>query len=114
GAARLTELQSAVRIAIDEYSLDGDFLRLVLRHDGANTAEYFAQARRKFPVRRANDAARDVRQARSGSIQYAESGALRARIDTQDSHRRVLKRQASGLPRRGSRCSSLKFAWPCM
>ena len=86
--ARLAQFQGAVRISIDEHPLDGDFLRPVLRHHGAYTAKYFAQAHREFSLLGANDAARHVGESRPGRVHYAEPGALRARIDTEHPHRR--------------------------
>jgi hypothetical protein len=41
-AARLTELQRAIGIAIHENPLDRDFLRLIIRDDGLHAPEYLA------------------------------------------------------------------------
>jgi hypothetical protein len=111
---RLPELQSAIRVSIDEYALDGDFLRLVLRHDRPYAAKYFAQSRGKFAMRRTNDPARNIDQSRPGGVQHAKPGALRPRIYTEHASRRDLKRQASCLRQRETGPSSLKLAWPSM
>ena len=49
--ARLAQLQGAVGIAIHEDLLNGDFLRLILGHDGLHAAENFAQPSREIDLR---------------------------------------------------------------
>jgi len=91
-AARLAQFQGAVGIAIDEYSLDGDFLRPILRDDGLHAAEDFAQPSREFGLAGSNHSASHVGQARAAGIQYAEAGALRPRIDAEHANSRHFKR----------------------
>jgi hypothetical protein len=83
--------QIAARIAVHEHPFDGDFLRLILRHDGLHAAEDFTKPSREFHLAGANYAAGYVGQVRAGDIQHAEAGALRSRIDPEHANGRYFK-----------------------
>ena len=100
GAARLTQFQRAVGIAIDEHPLDGDFMGPVLGHDGLDAAKNLAQPIGKFARLGADHAACHIRQPGSHRIQDAKPRALGTGIDAQHAQR---GRFSAAQPRRPCR-----------
>ncbi len=85
-AARLTQFERAVGVAVHEDALDRDFLGLEFGDDRLHAPENFAEARGEIALRRPDHAARDVTQLGTLRIEHAIARALRPRIDPQHPH----------------------------
>jgi hypothetical protein len=86
GAARLAELEGAVRVPVHEHALDCHLVRAEFARERLDADENLLQPLGQRLAARADCAAGDVGDARSLRLDDCVARALRARVEAEDAH----------------------------